>query len=426
MTETENLHNKIAPHITEIIARLQNAGFEAYIVGGAVRDFLLGREPKDYDISTSATPEQVKKIFRDFRCIIIGKRFRLVHLYYFRDDPIEISTFRKCPDEAGTPERPLRTGVAPEHMIFRDNEFGTADDDAHRRDFTVNALFYDPVRDQLLDFTGHGLEDIQSGVVRCIGNPALRFEEDPVRLLRALKLVGQYGFTLEKETEDALKECLDLIIHASISRMTLEFEKILRNPYGDEIIHVFRKYDFLKYFLPELDRLFDDDYGKYTMALWKRRNERVREGLYRPSISLILAVITLPYIERHFKNRPGDVWYTIPDMNEFFHDIILKAITPHAIMRRVNANAGMNLLFQPRFRSMDDMSRYFNAAFYPNARELAAIQNDVMWHHDGFEERYPIVKNRIFTGAKKKRSGRRKHSGHGKKQENKPDATVEN
>lgn len=423
---TQNLHNKIAPHITEIIARLQDAGFEAYIVGGAVRDFLLGREPKDYDISTSATPEQVKRIFRDFRCIIIGKRFRLVHLYYFRDDPIEISTFRKCPDETGTPEHPLRTGVAPEHMIFRDNEFGTAEDDAHRRDFTVNALFYDPVHDQLLDYTGHGVEDIRAGVVRCIGKPALRFEEDPVRLLRALKLVGQYGFTLEKETEDALKECLDLIVHASISRMTLEFEKILRNPYGDDIILAFRKYDFLKYFLPELDRHFESDHAKYAMALWKRRNERVREGLYRPSISLILAVLALPYIERHFKNRPGDVWYTIPDMTDFFHDIILKAIAPHAIMRRVNANAGMNLLFQPRFRSGDDMSRYFNAAFYPNARELAAIQNDVLWHQEGFEERYPVVKSRVFNGIKKKRPGRRRRHGNGKKQEDHANTTAEN
>ena len=423
---TQNLHNKIAPHITEIIARLQDAGFEAYIVGGAVRDFLLGREPKDYDISTSATPEQVKKIFRDFRCIIIGKRFRLVHLYYFRDDPIEISTFRKCPDETGTPERPLRTGVAPEHMIFRDNEFGTAEDDAHRRDFTVNALFYDPVHDQLLDYTGHGVEDIRAGVVRCIGKPALRFEEDPVRLLRALKLVGQYGFTLEKETEDALKECLDLIVHASISRMTLEFEKILRNPYGDDIILAFRKYDFLKYFLPELDRHFESDHAKYAMALWKRRNERVREGLYRPSISLILAVLALPYIERYFKNRPGDVWYTIPDMTDFFHDIILKAIAPHAIMRRVNANAGMNLLFQPRFRSGDDMSRYFNAAFYPNARELAAIQNDVLWHQEGFEERYPVVKSRVFNGTKKKRPGRRRRHGNGKKQEDHANTTAKN
>ena len=423
---TQNLHNKIAPHITGIIARLQDAGFEAYIVGGAVRDFLLGREPKDYDISTSATPEQVKKIFRDFRCIIIGKRFRLVHLYYFRDDPIEISTFRKCPDETGTPEHPLRTGVAPEHMIFRDNEFGTAEDDAHRRDFTVNALFYDPVHDQLLDYTGHGVEDIRAGVVRCIGKPALRFEEDPVRLLRALKLVGQYGFTLEKETEDALKECLDLIVHASISRMTLEFEKILRNPYGDDIILAFRKYDFLKYFLPELDRHFESDHAKYAMALWKRRNERVREGLYRPSISLILAVLALPYIERHFKNRPGDVWYTIPDMTDFFHDIILKAIAPHAIMRRVNANAGMNLLFQPRFRSGDDMSRYFNAAFYPNARELAAIQNDVLWHQDGFEERYPVVRSRVFNGTKKKRPGRRRRHGNGKKQEDHANTTAEN
>ena len=413
---TQDLQNKIAPHITEIIARLQDAGFDAYIVGGAVRDFLLGREPKDYDISTSATPEQVKKVFRDYRCIIIGKRFRLVHLYYFRDDPIEISTFRKQPD-ASAERVMLRNGVAPEHMIFRDNEFGTAEDDAHRRDFTVNALFYDPVHDKMLDYTGYGEEDIRNGLVRCIGDPVIRFEEDPVRLLRALKLVGQYGFKLEEQTENALRQCLDLIVHASISRMTLEFEKILRSAYGDQIVLTFRKYGFLKYFLPELDRNFDGDHARYAMQLWARRNERVREGLYRPSVSLILAVIALPYIEKHFKNRPGDLWYTIPDMTSFFHDVILKAVAPHTIMRRVNANAGMNLLFQPRFRSMDDMSRYFNAVFYPNARELAAIQNDVAWHLEGFDEKYPVIKSRVFNGTKKKRSGHRRHHG-GKNREN--------
>ena len=222
------LQVKTDPRVTEVVARLQNAGYEAYIVGGAVRDFLLDRVPKDYDISTSATPEQVKAVFRDRRTLIIGRRFRLVHLY-LGADILEISTFRKCPSRSAQADRPPRVSDdAPDAMIFNDNEFGTADDDAHRRDFTVNALFYDPVADRIADFTGMGMADLKAGIVRCIGEPELRFEEDPVRILRALKLIGQYGFRMEEQTETALRKTLPLMVHASVSRLTLELEKILK------------------------------------------------------------------------------------------------------------------------------------------------------------------------------------------------------
>ena len=142
---------KIEKYVTDIVAALQNAGYEAYIVGGAVRDFLLDRQPKDYDISTSATPEEVKKVFKKQRCMIIGRRFRLVHLYHGKEI-LEISTFRKKPEHnAPAPEKmnPAKRAAAPENMIFRDNEFGTVQEDAQRRDFTVNALFYDPVNDRI-------------------------------------------------------------------------------------------------------------------------------------------------------------------------------------------------------------------------------------------------------------------------------------
>ena len=231
---------QIAPHITEIIAGLQEAGYEAYLVGGAVRDFLLQRQPKDYDISTSATPEEVKKVFKKNRVMIIGRRFRLVHFYHGQEI-IEISTFRKKPEAISISERPARVQDAPENMIFRDNEFGTVQEDAERRDFTVNALFYDPVNDKLCDFTGMGVDDIKNGIVRAIGEPKVRFEEDPVRILRALKLVGQYGFTMDPETEKALRETLELITLASDSRMTLEMEIFP--------INNFYLLFFLKYFI---------------------------------------------------------------------------------------------------------------------------------------------------------------------------------
>ena len=193
------------PAICGIVEQLQQAGYEAYIVGGAVRDLLLDRSPKDYDISTSATPEEIRKVFRDRRTLIIGKRFQLVHLF-LRGDIIEVSTFRKRPQPQQELHKPGRE--VPENLIVRDNEFGTAQEDAWRRDFTVNALFYDPVADQIRDYTGMGLKDIENGCIRSIGDPALRFEEDPVRILRAIKLAGQYGFTFEPETGNAVRSCI--------------------------------------------------------------------------------------------------------------------------------------------------------------------------------------------------------------------------
>lgn len=294
----QQLSQRIAPYITEIIQSLQKAGYEAYIVGGAVRDFLMDRQPKDYDLSTSATPEQIRKVFRDRRCMIIGRRFRLVHLYC-GDEIIEISTFRRCPNhELQMEGRPGRCVNAPENMIFRDNEFGSSYDDAFRRDFTVNAIFYDPVHEELFDYTGFGIRDIQEHRIRIIGNATLRFEEDPVRILRALKLRGQYGFDFEPATEAALRKCMPLIVHASFARMTLELEKILKNPYGDAILNVFHEYGFLQYFLPFLEENYDTEEGVYARELFALRCERLRKGLYRDSLSLAYACLTLPFYQK--------------------------------------------------------------------------------------------------------------------------------
>lgn len=394
----------IAPHITDIIAGLQNAGYEAYLVGGAVRDFLLHRQPKDYDISTSATPEEVKKVFRKNHVMIIGKRFRLVHFYHGREI-IEISTFRKKPTPSAGGERPARIKDAPEHMIFRDNDFGTVEEDAERRDFTVNALFYDPVHDKLSDFTGKGVSDIENGVVRAIGDPFVRFEEDPVRVLRALKLVGQYGFRLEQETEKALRKTIPLIKLASDSRMTLEMEKILKNPYGDSILEVFHEYGFLSYFLPELDSHWQSRDMEFIRALLKKRNERIRSGEYRESISLAMSILAYPAASRWIAAAGKRVCTKAFRME--LEDLTASMLLPRHPTHRATGAAVRTLLLQDDFSSDDPVvqDRLKRHPGYAHARELAFIRNLVRPFRDDFESVWP-PSHKEFRKQKKFRGGR--------------------
>ena len=211
----------------QVVDALQKAGFETYIVGGAIRDLLLKRKPKDFDISTSATPEEVRQVFGRRKARIIGKRFRLTHVTV-NGELFEVSTFRRTPSVHAGDKNDEKFQKMPENLIVSDNDYGTAKEDAFRRDFTVNALFYDPVNKVLIDHTGMGIKDIENGVVRAIGEAALRFEEDPVRMIRALKLVAQFDFSLESATENALFGALPLLKHASAGRLSLELEKILK------------------------------------------------------------------------------------------------------------------------------------------------------------------------------------------------------
>ena len=396
-----HLKSLIDPAIIGIIVKLQNAGYEAYIVGGAVRDLLLDRTPKDYDISTSATPEEVRKVFRDRRTLIIGKRFRLVHLF-IRGDIIEISTFRRHPQPQQELHRPgLET---PENLIVQDNEFGTSQEDAWRRDFTINALFYDPVQDRILDYTGMGLQDIQNHCIRCIGEPALRFEEDPVRILRAIKLVGQYGFSLEEETGKAVNACLDLIDHASNSRLTLELEKILKNPYGHRILKAFHEYGFLKKFLPYVDARWETPQCKYMLALLEERNRRVRSNLYRDSISLAMSIFTLPFAEHLIgQTEPGGLWQNQPELNNRLWDLVHQVLAPGALTRRAVSAAVRTLSLQTRLKKRN-LKRLLDHPGYPHERELAVIQNNVLWHEETLEDALPPPLPGAFKRSRKSRN----------------------
>lgn len=408
------LKNKIDPYIIDVIGRLRSAGFETYLVGGAVRDILLDRTPKDYDVSTAATPEEVRRVFRDRHTLIIGRRFRLVHLIRGRDIT-EISTFRKRPDQEEQADRPKRCENAPENMIFHDNAFGTSRDDAFRRDFTVNAIFYDPVDDRIVDYTGLGVQDLRDGVVRTIGDPALRFEEDPVRVLRAIKLVGQYGFAMEPETGRAVRVCIELICHASPSRLSLELEKILRNSYTGEILKAFREYGFLRYFLPNLAEVFETPQMEYALELLRIRGERIRGGVFRASLSTAVAMLALPFAELEIGGREerGGLWDCYLGVESDLRRIILRLIHPLVLTHRTTSDAVNNLLMQPRFLTHRRLHSFADRKGYPGAREFAIIQNIAAWHIPGFEDSCPLPVRSSDAPKKRRRGGRRGGRGGG-------------
>jgi len=303
----------------------------------------------------------------------------------------------------------MDTNTPPANMILHDNEFGSSDEDAWRRDFTVNAIFYDPVANDIKDFTGMGLPDLQSGIVRIIGDPGLRFEEDPVRLLRALKLVGQYGFSLEPETEKALVEGLDLISHASPSRLSLELEKILKNPYGDSILNAFHKFRFLPYFLPFIDKHWAAPFGIYMRELFAERNRRVREGAYRDSVSLAMGAIVLPFIEERFGHHghPGCCWENSEGIEPAVWDLIREVFQPRQLTKRLTASTLRMLLLQPRFHERHRASRLMQHPGYSHARELMALQNQVKWNKPELLDLWPA---RSRSHEQEQRRGRWRNS----------------
>jgi poly(A) polymerase len=264
----------IDPAALKVLYQLHEHGYIAYLVGGSVRDLLLGRHPKDFDIGTSAHPHQVKKLFRN--CWIIGRRFRLAHVK-FGPKTIEVATFRRQvdPDEL-TPEieaaaitpadivapsdpLPPEQGDQPRvpdrdersRLIHRDNTYGTPEEDGFRRDFTVNALFYDIGTFAIIDYVG-GLEDLEKRLIRCIGDPGVRFLEDPVRMLRAVVLAARLQFTIDEPILEAIKTHRHEIARSAPARLMEEFYKILRSGHAEEAMRQLRATGLMKAITTEL------------------------------------------------------------------------------------------------------------------------------------------------------------------------------
>ncbi|MDB3947855.1 polynucleotide adenylyltransferase PcnB [Gammaproteobacteria bacterium] len=245
--------NKFSPLAIEVVKRLKKSGFQGYLVGGCVRDSLVGIKAKDFDVSTDATPEEVRKIFKASR--IIGKRFRLVHVFS-RDELIEVSTFR-----ANTSKEDNSSGVVKdsEGKILRDNVWGTLEEDCIRRDFSINALYFDPIENHLCDFH-NGLQHIQKKILVSIGDPLIRFEEDPVRSLRAIRFSSKLNFKISNDVKEAIYQKSHLLGNISNARMFDEFCKIFLTKRAFDNFIKLDSYGALKYLI-NTEKYIENSFG---------------------------------------------------------------------------------------------------------------------------------------------------------------------
>lgn len=262
----------ISPNALKVLYRLKSAGYQAHLVGGGVRDLLLGREPKDFDVATDASPEEVRDVFRNSR--LIGRRFRLAHVQFGREI-IEVATFR-----AGQDEQLADQHQTDEGMLLRDNVYGNIEQDALRRDFTVNALYYNIADFSIIDYAG-GVEDLNNGVLRLLGDPETRYREDPVRMLRAVRFAAKLGFRVASETESPIRELAPLLSDVPAARL---FEEMLKLFLGGSAVGSFeklRQYGLFGQLFPDTDTCLAELDHEFPLTLvlkgLENTDNRVRE-----------------------------------------------------------------------------------------------------------------------------------------------------
>jgi poly(A) polymerase len=341
----------ISPAAAKVCAVLRDAGYPAYIVGGAVRDLLLGIEPKDFDIATNARPEQIKPLFR--RALIIGRRFRLVHVM-MGPETIEVSTFRGADAQAATNHEHARD----EHgRVLRDNVFGSQEDDARRRDFSVNALYFDPQSEEIVDFHG-GLADLKKRVLRVIGDPEARYREDPVRMLRAVRLAAKLGLTIDADTCEPIADMAPLMERVPPARLFDEMLKLLLSGHASACLRQLREVGLHKGLLPLLDVILEQPLGErfVTLAL-AQTDERVQSG--RPvSPAFLFAALLWHEVLAASKGRQGRGERPVPALEAAMDEVLDVQCEKLAITRKLTATMREVWSMQPRFEGRSGQRAY--------------------------------------------------------------------
>ena len=353
--------NNISDAAVKVLYRLKQAGFRAYLVGGGVRDLLLGREPKDFDIATNALPEQVRELFRN--CRLIGRRFRLAHVHFGREI-IEVATFRAHHDTDG--DREIADG-----MILRDNVYGEIDDDVWRRDFTVNALYYNIEDFSVVDYVG-GVEDVKAGRLRLIGDPVERYREDPVRMLRAVRFAAKLGFTIDPATQKPITELGYLLDDIPPARLLEEVNKLFMGGCALQSFEHLRHYRLFEHLFPQVEAILQEQEGGFPHMLLIRALEntdsRINENKTVNPAFLFSVMLWEPMLslKEHFRSNgasPFDAMMLAADT------AISRQIAKVAIPRRLTTMIREIWDLQPRLENRRGKRPY---ALMANKRFRAA------------------------------------------------------
>jgi len=346
-----------------VVRTLQDAGYEAYVVGGAVRDLLLGLRPKDFDVATDATPEEVKALFR--RAFIIGRRFRIVHVVYGRGrehEVIEVSTFRAHLDNRAAEQvkgnektskselAGMKHAVDSSGRVLRDNVWGPQDEDATRRDFTINAMYYDPESQYLVDYHG-GMQDANKKVLRMIGDPVARYREDPVRIIRAVRFaakLSQLGFKLETKTAKPLAIMLGLLADVPQSRLFDEMLKLLQTGHALASIEQLQKLGLQKGIYPLLDVVVERADSPFVKAALMDTDRRVGEG--KPvAPSFLLACVLWADVKLGWDQRLAKRVPPFPALQESIDEVFEARIGDVSGRGKLAADMREIWMMQPRF-----------------------------------------------------------------------------
>lgn len=347
-----------------VLTRLRDAGHVAYLVGGGVRDLLVKKRPKDFDISTSASPEEIKRLFHR-QCVLIGRRFRLAHVR-FGQKILEVSTFR--------------SGESGDDLILRDNQWGTPEEDAKRRDFTINGLFLDPTHHQVIDYVG-GWSDIHAGILRTIGDPTIRFKQDPVRMIRLIKFIARFGFNTESETKKALTECKREILKSAPARILEELLRMLESGASKNFIELLENHGLLALLLPWLSQSLLTSSGKQILLLLQAVDEKIQEGKFI-SRDVAAACLLYPILDRELHLQYANKGNTpnIGDIATVTHALI-RGVSSHSFppfTKRMKYAWNFILSSQYRFQSLSKkahpQSRILRHPDFPAALSLLELR----------------------------------------------------
>jgi poly(A) polymerase len=369
-SEHEISRGNISDNALKVLYRLRNGGYEAHLVGGGVRDLSLGRIPKDFDVATDATPEDIKDLFRN--CRLIGRRFRLAHVH-FGPEVIEVATFRALRGADADSEDGDDEHVAEDGRILRDNVFGTLEEDALRRDFTINALYYNIADFSVVDYTG-GMADLRDRLVRLIGDPETRYREDPVRMLRAVRFAVKLGFGIEARTGDCIPRLGSLLEAIPAARLFDEALKLFLSGQGVEMLDMLRRYDLLRYLFPQTDAFLNHDRHGVALAFIRRALENTDRRIAEDkpiTPAFLFAAMLWPVVQARARAYDEATTSRAQAIQEAMGDIVERQLRTLTIpkrfgvpmreiwsmqdrLERYRGKRALRLLGHPRFRAAYD------------------------------------------------------------------------